>query len=175
LIDPFLVSYVALWVVVLAEGLLLAGALRHVGQLWLRVGPELPLDYQTDLQNGTSLDAPWVPRMPGRESLVLFVSPTCAVCAEVLTDLAALIPRNQQISFVGDADADGLAEYSRKYGLAQFRWVADPDRSLSESIGIHDVPFALLLDRHGTVQRTAIVNSARQLESMIASTVGEAA
>src|SRR6266540_3326374 len=95
------VSYVVLWLIVAALALLVLALARQVGTLHLRLGPRGALEIEDE---GPPLgDAPEpvdLPTVDGRSvsvggpgdgRLVLFVSPGCPVCREVLpsVDVAA--------------------------------------------------------------------------------------
>ena len=74
--------------------------LRQLGQLMRRLGGERRLDRATSLEVGDVL--PEVLRVPSNATrrLILFVSPTCGICSEVLTGLSRLVPDRSQLILV---------------------------------------------------------------------------
>lgn len=163
-------SYVVLWVLVLVLAVLLIGTLRQVGQLWQRLGPETPLDRPTELAIGSRLDVEWLPAGDGARRVVLFVSPTCGVCERVLGGLHRLLGPHDRLVLVCQSSEEVCAPYLAHYGL-----VADPDGSRIEAARVADIPFAVLLDGDDMTERTAIVNSPKQVELMLRAAEASAA
>jgi hypothetical protein len=168
MVEALAVALVLLWVVVIVQGLLLVGTLRQLGRLMSRLGGEQPLDRPTTLRVGDALpdvlrqgpDVAW--------RVVLFVSPTCSVCEQVLSGLSRLVPDTRQLVLVPQASPTAAREYAEGYGLGSYAVVADPDGFVLDSIGIGEVPFAVLADRNWDVRRTAVVNTAYQVETILA-------
>lgn len=93
---------VLLWILVLAQGLAIAVLVRQLAELEalarvhkhlksqpLRTGTVAPDFRARDLQSGEVVDsAQW----RGRSIVLLFVSPSCAVCKRVLAELSATAP-----------------------------------------------------------------------------------
>ncbi len=168
MVDPLTIAVFLLFIVVVLQGALLLGTLRQLGQLTRRLGGERPLDHPTSLQVGDAL--PDVLRRPSQAKwrVVLFVSPTCGVCDQVLSGLSRLVPNPNQLVLVPQASPTAAREYLAGYGLGRYSSVDDPDGVVSESAGVREVPFAVLADAAWTVRRTAVVNTAYQVETMLA-------
>jgi hypothetical protein len=164
--DWLLPSYVVLWVLVVAEALILTGALRQIGHLWRRIGPERPLDRLMDLEIGELMAVDWLPASPLRRA-VLFVSPSCGICEGVLAGLGPLLRSRDELVIVCQATAEAAARYLSTYGLSDLTLVADADGELSASVGINETPVAVVLDADQRVERAAIVNSPQQVESLL--------
>lgn len=158
-------SVALLWIVVALEGFLLLGTLRHVGRLALRMGPENPLYRQTEI--GRTMVSPALPAPDGRTRLLLFVSPSCGVCAQVLRGVAALIGDEAQLIVVSQADEEASYAYLLEHGLGDALLVADPDGALSNELGVRETPVAVVTEPAGMTLQSAIVNSARQVESLL--------
>src|SRR5919106_4394634 len=95
----WLASYAALWILVIVLGVLVVALARQVGTLHLRMGPRGALELD---EEGPPLgEAPEpVPARdldgraitiggPGAGQLVVFVSPGCPICREVLPGISA--------------------------------------------------------------------------------------
>lgn len=170
----FAVSYTALWGLTVILAVLLLGTLRTLGTIRLRLGPEVPLDH-TDLVPGAHLAAPWLPEAAESGLVVLFVAPACGVCERVLEGMRGVLDGRPRDAFVivAQADHEESRAYLTRFGLDGLMVVADPGAVLSEAAGVHDTPYAVLLDRDRRIKRAAIVNNGRQVESLLeASPVG---
>jgi hypothetical protein len=145
----WLASYIVLWLVVLLLAFLLAGALRQLGLLQLRLGDDPgALITDTGLERGTeapdfaALDAasgepvslsdlPAVPRM------LVFASPGCLSCRE-------LIP-----------------------GLNEVPMMVDTNGQIEKDYAVTLTPFAYVIDHEGRVVIRGLANDWRQLESLL--------
>lgn len=161
-----LASYIALWVLVIAQALILTGALRQIGQLWRRVGPERPLDRLMDLEIGDRMAVDWLPASTLRRA-VLFVSPSCGICEGVLSGLKPLLRSRDELIIVCQSTAEAAERYLGAYGLADLTLIPDPNGDLAAAVGINETPVAVLVDAEQRVQRAAIVNSPQQVESLL--------
>lgn len=159
---------VALWVVVIAQGLLLIGTLRQLGRISRRLGGEHPMDRPAAIEIGDILPESIRHSPDVARRVVLFVSPSCGVCGEVLNHLAAVIPDAPQVVLVPNASAVEARDYLASHGLDGYPAVFDPEGAIAGAIGIREIPFAVLVDRDWRVWRTAIVNTAYQVETMLA-------
>lgn len=104
-------SMVLLWIVVILEGLLLLGTLRHVGKLAMRIGPENPLYRQTEI--GRAMVSAALPPPDGRTRLS-----SCGVCAQVLPGVASLVGDDAQlivISQANEGDKRGVSPRARSW------------------------------------------------------------
>lgn len=167
--EPLLISYFALWAVVGGLALLMVGTLRELGRLRLLVGPDLPMDQDSGVELDQKFEPPWLPRLNNQPHLVLFVSPDCGICQNVLRGLGAvLVPRGYERVFVVCQSSEAAANsYLDGFGLSRVSRVSDVDGMLSREIGVREIPFAVLLDGDNVARRTAIVNSVAQVEAML--------
>jgi Methylamine utilisation protein MauE len=123
---------------------------REVGMLRLRLGPTGALELAGE---GPELGAPqpellgWIPLARARIALAVFTSEGCAMCR-------SLEPAIQ--SLAGEPEV----------AVAVLDEVADSD--LWRALGIPGSPFAVALDRQGTVLAKGTFNNLAQLESVIA-------
>src|SRR5438093_854046 len=107
------ISYVVLWLLVVALALLVLALARQVGTLHLRLGPRgaleiddegPPLGEAPEPVDVRDLDGrAFTIGGPGAAQLVLFVSPSCAVCRDVLPSLGVAAAGGRLASIVAVA------------------------------------------------------------------------
>jgi methylamine dehydrogenase accessory protein MauD len=169
----WLVSYIVLWVLVIALALLTLALARQVGTLHLRLGPRGALELDEEgpplgeapgpVDTSDVAGRPVTVGGPGQPQLLLFVSPGCPVCREVLPSLpvAARAGRMRPL-VVADAEHEVDA-----YGA----WSpATPVIAGPEIAGMYRVPgtpYAVALDRLGAVRAKGTVNTLEQLEGLV--------
>jgi methylamine dehydrogenase accessory protein MauD len=171
-------SYVVLWLLVLALCVLVVALARQIGTLHLRLaargaleideeGPPLaeapqPAEAE-DLRGGRH-----VVGGPGRPSLLLFVSPGCSICADVIPGLPAaarafghplrpLVVADAAVAEARVVYPDGTAE--------RVPVIADP--ALSAAYRVPGTPYAVVLDGLGVVRAKGTVNDLEQLEGLV--------
>ncbi len=169
----WLASYVTLWGVVVALGLLLITTLRLVGVLHHRLGPTGALvvddgprlDASLVTELATSVPALRFPRE--RDVLMVFLSDRCPTCLNLMDSLVAFSRRNARSVDVlllpagGGFREDGpIAAHAS--GL---RLVAEP--SLAKALNITITPFGLWVDRAGVTRGKGIVNHIEHLDSLL--------
>jgi methylamine dehydrogenase accessory protein MauD len=176
----WLASYIVLWVVVLLLAFLLAGALRQLGLLQLRLGDD-PGALITDsgLERGaqapdfTALDSetgdlvsfsdlPAVPRM------LVFASPGCLSCRELMPGLNEVRKTRGEYDFlvVCRGDLDSCQAFGRMNRL-EAPMVVDTTGQIEKDYLVTLTPFAYLIDHEGRVVIRGIANDWRQLESLL--------
>jgi len=176
----WLASYVVLWVVVLLLAFLLAGALRQLGLLQLRLGDDPgALITDTGLERGaeapdfTALgaesgelvslsDLPAVPRM------LVFASPGCLSCRELIPGLNEVRKTRGDFDFlvVCRGDVESCQAFGRMNGL-EAPMVVDTNGQIEKDYLVTLTPFAYLIDHQGRVVIRGIANDWRQLESLL--------
>jgi methylamine dehydrogenase accessory protein MauD len=166
----WLVSYIVLWALVVALAFLTLALARQIGTLHLRIGPRGALEVDDEGpplgEAPEAVDArdvaghPVTVGGPGVAQLLLFVSPGCPVCREVLPSLpvAARVGGMTPL-VVADAaeDADGASN-----GAAV---IVAPD--IGRAYGVPGTPYAVALDRLGVVRAKGTVNSLEHLEGLV--------
>lgn len=184
----FPVSYIVLWVIVIALCFLVVGLLQQVGILQQRLHssstpegnhdlPELPslendgpvigaylpeLTLETiDHASSLSLTSP----LANQKTLLFFLSPTCESCQHLVAPINALIER-------GIYDGRAIAilkadEYAARGYLSLFPLhiptICDQDSTIIRSFGVHRTPFALLYDEQGLLIKKGIVQEKAEL------------
>jgi methylamine dehydrogenase accessory protein MauD len=170
----WLASYLALWALVIALALLVLALARQIGTLHLRLGPRgalevdeegPPLGEAPEPADRRDLDgSPVSVGGPGDPQLVLFVSPGCPVCREVLPSLpVAARVGGFAARIVIDADEDDARD--APVGARDIPAVAAPE--LARSYRIPGTPYAVVLDRLGVVRAKGTVNNLEQLEGLV--------
>ena len=168
-------SYVVLWIVVAALALLVVALARQVGTLHLRLGPRgalevdgegPPLGDVPEPLDLTDVDGrPVAVGGPGAAQLLLFVSPGCPLCRDVLPSVGAAARAGGLSPIVlteGEPeDARHLMDGLRIHAPV----VAEPD--LGTRYAVPGTPFAVVLDRLGVVRAKGTVNSLEQLEGLV--------
>jgi methylamine dehydrogenase accessory protein MauD len=171
----WLASYAALWILVILLGVLVVALARQVGTLHLRMGPrgalELdeegpPLGETPQPVAATDLDGRevWIGG-PGEGQLVVFVSPGCPICREVLPGVpaAARAGRLEPVVVTDAEEPEAVATYARAgVGAAV---VAGP--GLGERYGVPGTPYAVVIDASGAVRAKGTVNNLEQVEGLV--------
>ena len=167
----WLLSYLALWLLVVVLALVVVALARQVGTLHLRLGPrgalELdeegpPLGEAPERVDARDLDGrPVSVGGPGRGQLILFVSPGCPVCREVLPGLGAAAGASG-LSPLVISDGAGPEGPPHANGAPV---VADP--ALAETFQVPGTPYAVVLDEAGVVRAKGTVNNLEQMEGLV--------
>jgi methylamine dehydrogenase accessory protein MauD len=170
-----------LWIVVLLLILVVLALARQIGVLHERLRPVGALQ----LANGLKIGEPapvieatritgeamriGAPQMEGRDSLLMFVSPTCPVCKSLLPALRAIRrsehPRVEVILASDGARLEHL-DFIAAESLEEFPYVLS--EPLGITYGVGRLPYAVLIDNKGIVRATGLVNTREQLDSLFA-------
>ena len=168
-------SYVALWVLVIVLCVIVVALARQIGTLHLRLGPRGALELDDE---GPPLgDAP-PPRDaidlqgrpvtiggPGAGQLLLFVSPGCMMCAQVLPSVPVLA-RTHGLEALAISEEDAI-ETRRELGKhTEVRTVTGHEHFSAYSVP--GTPYAVILDKLGVVRGKGTVNNLEQFEGLIA-------
>lgn len=176
----WLASYIVLWVLVLLLAFLLAGALRQLGLLQLRLGDDPgALITDTGLERGapvpdfTALDAesgqpvslsdlPAVPRM------LVFASPGCLSCRELMPGLNEVRKTRGEWDFlvVCRGDLESCRAFGRMNRL-EAPMLVDTTGQIEKDYLVTLTPFAYVIDHEGRVVIRGVANDWRQLESLL--------
>lgn len=166
-------SYVVLWLLVATLAVVVVALARQIGTLHLRLGPRGALEIDDEgpalgdalppHELGDIDDRPVTVGGPGRAQLLLFVSPGCHVCEQVLPSLHA-IGRDLTPLVLSDVDAH---ETARAYAGRDLQARVVPARDVVASYDIPGTPFVIVLDDAGIVRAKGTVNNLEQLEGLI--------
>ena len=148
--SAWVVSYVALWVLVAVLAFAVVALLRQIGILHTRLAPmgthfggEGPaLDTLAPPLRGVSFgDAPL--------TVLSFTSPTCAMCRELSPSLDAVRRQYREIR-LESIDLGSVGS----------------DRTF-EAYSVRSTPYFVTVDRAGTVRGRGIANSLEQIEELV--------
>jgi hypothetical protein len=139
----WLAAFVALWLIVAGLGALVFALYRQVGVLHLRLGPGSAFEHDSE---GLPLGDQAPPDTAG--SLIVFTSPSCPVCAQIVPGLRAL-GRDHSLSVVHAKEDD------------------DRGRELHRAFDVPGTPYAVYVGGDGAVRAKGTVNTLEQLESVV--------
>jgi len=175
--DALLVSNVVLWIVVLALAAVVVALTRQIGLLHDRVAPVGALVGGETPRVGEAAPAMELAGFDGaplrvggadaegRDTLLVFVSPTCPVCKEILPVARALAARagsGLRLVFASDGPREEHAAFVERHGLAPYVL----SRPLGLAFQVARLPHAVLIDAEGVVRARGLVNSREHLESL---------
>jgi methylamine dehydrogenase accessory protein MauD len=176
----WLASYIVLWLVVLALAFLLAGALRQLGLMQLRLGDDPgALITDTGLERGTpapdftAVDAEseglvTLSELSAKPRLIVFASPGCLSCRELIPGLNEVRKTRPEFDFlvVCRGDVESCQGFGRMNRL-EAPMVIDTNGQIEKDYLVTLTPFAYLLDHERNVVIRGIANDWRQLESLL--------
>ncbi len=169
-------AVVALWIVVILQTGVIFALARQVGILFERVAPVGAMISSSGPELGEKVPALALPNLNGppltlgeggRAQLVFFLSTSCPICKALLPALKSI--RADEAGWLDVILAsDGREALHRRLieseGLAAFPYALSPE--LGMRFMVAKLPFAVLIDKGGTVAAKGLVNSREQLESL---------
>lgn len=176
----WLISYSILWLLVVAEGVILVALARQIGVLHTRLGPTgarminagptvgdvAPALEGTDLSSGRPLR---LGAGRGKQTLLLFITPTCPSCGEMMPSLRTLAHSESMILdliLIGpEKDMEANRAFIRQHRLTNIPFMASTEAHTRYQIGI--TPYGILLDADFRVQAKGLVNNMTHLESLL--------
>lgn len=175
--DAMTISVVLLWLAVMALGLLVWALSRQVGVLFERVAPMGALVTDAgpavgqpspifDL-TGVQSEQVVIGGPQAKPTLLFFLAPTCPVCKKlipILKHLARDEAKALRVILASDGDGDHL-QFMREQGLEAMPYLLSTE--LGMSYRVSRLPYAVLMDRQGTVHAKGLVNSREQLDSLL--------
>lgn len=176
----WLASYIVLWFVVLLLAFLLAGALRQLGLMQLRLGDDPgALITDTGLERGTqapdfagldseSGEVVALSELPAVPRMLVFASPGCLSCRELIPGLNEVRKTRGEFDFlvVCRGDLESCQAFGRMNRL-EAPMVVDTTGQIEKDYLVSLTPFAYLIDHEGRVVIRGIANDWRQLESLL--------
>lgn len=103
----------------------------------------------------------------GKAQLLLFVSPTCPICKD-LVPTAKSMARSENVSLVFGSDggqAEKHLQYIEKMDLQKYPYIVSLELGMRFEVG--KLPYAVLIDDTGTLRSKGLVNSREHLESLV--------
>src|SRR6476659_7095038 len=168
------VSIVALWVLVVFQGLVLLEAVRQIAQI--RKGLDFddrPVPVSVGRLAGRPLPEParglWPENGARRDGVFVLLSTDCSTCRLVASDLRALIGRHEQLKTVvvlQGRNHDEVTEMLSDAGLSRDDVVVDLEGEYGAAFEIA-MRTAAVVGRDGMVSEGAVVRNARQLQQLL--------
>lgn len=103
----------------------------------------------------------------GKAQLLLFVSPTCPICKE-LVPTARSMARSENLSLIFGSDggqADKHLQYIDTMDLRDYPYIVSLELGMRFEVG--KLPYAVLIDEDGVLRSKGLVNSREHLESLV--------
>jgi methylamine dehydrogenase accessory protein MauD len=102
----------------------------------------------------------------GSAQLLLFVSPDCPVCKNIIP-VAKAFARHERLNvlFVGDGDVAAQRAMIERFELNPMAFVNSSEVGMR--FGVGKLPYAVLIDDAGVVAASGLVNSREHLESLV--------
>lgn len=167
------------WFLLLGLCVVVLALVRQIGILHQRVAPAGALTISQGVRPGEvapelslqTLDGTPITvggsRADGRSTLLVFISPDCPVCAELVPAVRAIASQEARwlsVVFASDGVSSQHAIFRRQKGLSQFPYVVSMQLGLAFQIG--KLPFAVLLDESGRLVAQGLTNSREHVESL---------
>jgi len=180
MIEALVVSQLLSWIAVIALAVLVFALLRQIGVLHERVAPAGALMGGEEPAVGERAPLYELRDWSGRpcrvggldeaerRTLLLFVSPTCPVCKELLP-VARSMRRAEgeglRLVLASDGSREEHAAFVARHALDSETYVLSGE--LGRAYQVAKLPYAILLDHEGVVRARGLVNSREHLESLI--------
>ena len=156
---PFYLSYIALWILVVLQSLVLLGVVRIVYQLQqngatsgshgVSLGEEAPA-FSAVAISGVPISST---DFAGRLRALLFISPDCPACTEILEDIEYLNHKAQGnvIVICRASRHQSCTQLVEQYEFTN-PIIEDKDAHISQLYRISAVPTAVIIDANNIVQ-----------------------
>lgn len=168
-------SYVVLWLLVLSLGVIVVALARQIGTLHLRLGPRGALEVDdegpplgTSLPEMTGTDTGGTDRSiggPGEPQLLLFTSPGCMVCKQVLPSVS-VIARSGNLQPYVLTDVD-IEEARLAYAKEQLGAPVVSAKEITAAYDVPGTPYVIVTDKLGVVRAKGTVNNLEQMEGLV--------
>jgi methylamine dehydrogenase accessory protein MauD len=173
-----IVSQIICWVIILGLSVGLLALARQIGVLHMRIAPAGALATGHGPAVGGAapvLDVTTIDGAPfsigraigkGRMQLMLFVSPHCPLCKDLIP-VAKNFARREKLDllFVGDDDLAEQRAMIARSGLEAFSFVNSP--IVGRTFHVDRLPHAVLIGDDGVILSKGLVNSREHLESLV--------
>ena len=180
MIAALIASQIVSWLVIIAMGVALLALARQVGVLHVRVAPAGALTVANGPAVGDlspkltlhTLQGDHVtiggPLAKGRMQLVMFVSPMCPICKQLIPVAKSFARREAlDVVFIGDDDPADQRRMIADLGVADMTFVNGSEAG--RAFHVDKLPHAVLLDHDGVIVSKGLVNSREHLESLVVS------
>ncbi|ROO25317.1 methylamine utilization protein MauD [Salinisphaera orenii MK-B5] len=171
----FALAVLALAVVVLCLGFVVLA--RQIGVLYERIAPMGALMNESGPKVGEASPQLTLDSLNGgrltigaeRESatLLFFLSPTCPICKKLIPVLRSVRASEGDwldVVLASDGEEGRQRRFIDHVGLTDFDYVLSTELGLAYRVS--RLPYAVLVDAHGTVRAKGLVNTREQIESL---------
>jgi methylamine dehydrogenase accessory protein MauD len=165
-------SYLVLWLLVLAMAAVTVALARQIGTLHMRLGPRGALEIDDEgpplgeapqpIKTIDTSSAPVTIGGPGEAQLLMFVSPTCQMCRDVLPALPAVAEAAHLVPYVVSE-----GEASLELEVARLRARVVVEKQANTLYAIPGTPYVVVLDDAGIVRAKGTVNNLEQMEGLV--------
>lgn len=166
-------SYAVLWALVVMLCIVVVALARQIGTLHLRLGPLGALEIDDEgpplgeapapIEARTTNGEPVTVGGPGEAQMLLFVSPGCRVCRDVLPGLPSVAQAHRLLPLVVAGEYDGG---ETDVGVERAGATVVSSAEVMSTYGIPGTPYVVVLDRGGVVRAKGTVNNLEQLEGL---------
>ena len=169
------VSYVVLWALVIVLCMVVVALARQIGTLHMRLGPRGALEIDAE---GPALgEAPPPIEIeslegqtvriggPGTAQVLMFVSPGCHLCEQVIPSLHAIAGDGSYAPIVV-SDAD-MYETTTGLRVADIPVPVVPGPRVAREYTVPGTPYLVVLDDRGIVRAKGTVNNLEQVEGLL--------
>jgi methylamine dehydrogenase accessory protein MauD len=165
-------SYMVLWLLVVALCIVVVALARQIGTLHLRLGPRGALEMDDEgppLGEAAAIVEATDARgeiatigSPGEAQLLLFVTPGCRVCDEVVPGVDAVARSGHLSPYVV---AEGVSEGGNGRTRVAARSVSSAEAF--RAYAVPGTPYAVVVDNMGIVRAKGTVNNLEQMEGLV--------
>jgi methylamine dehydrogenase accessory protein MauD len=184
----WLISYAALWLMVLLLGFLLLGALRALGLLrWRQEQLEATMPSRTGrggLKPGKKAPDFTLPSVAGgevslhdfagRRVFLVFTQSGCKPCHRIMPELNKLQRGGEVLVLVVNNGEMEATRQGATEAAACVPVLAQQEFSVSRRYGVYATPFAFLIDERGVIASKGIINNGQHI-GFVLSGAGDAA
>ena len=171
----WIVSYVVLWALVVVLCMVVVALARQIGTLHMRLGPRGA--FEIDGEGSALGEAPPAIEMeslqgrtvtiggPGAAQVLMFVSPGCHICEQVIPSLRAIAGDGAYAPIVV-SDAD-MYETSTGLSIEDISVPVVPAPGVARDYTIPGTPYLVVLDETGVVRAKGTINNLEQIEGLL--------
>ncbi|MDB2443557.1 thiol-disulfide isomerase [Gammaproteobacteria bacterium] len=181
MLETVLISSIIQWIIILILSVMLFALTRQVGILHERVAPAGALQPTSGPKAGEITEKIKVTSLDGNEieiggvsdgqniKFILFISPTCPVCKELVPTAIALIRSEaQRMELFFASDGENIQQhksYVTDLGITDYPYFVSERLGLAYQVS--KLPFAIIIDGDGVLRSKGLVNTREHMESLI--------
>lgn len=168
-------SYIVLWLLVISLAVVVVALARQIGTLHLRLGPrgalemddegpalgDKPGSFSLKAIDGRAVTVGGV----GEAQLLMFVSPGCMVCEQVLPSIP-VVARSGSLTPYVITDVDTF-ETEKAFAPKRLPAAIVSGPAVAETYSIPGTPYIVVLDDQGVVRAKGTVNNLEQMEGLV--------